>query len=67
MGDDPAVTVHALGVTARARNMNQLAKDTGLIREDLFNALSSKGNPSFSTVAKAAKALGFKLTVRPIA
>ena len=66
-GDDPAFIVHALGVIARARNMNQLAKDTGLTREDLFNALLSKGNPSFSTAAKAAKALGFKLTVRPLA
>ena len=45
----------------------QLAKDTGLTREDLYQALSSKGNPSFYTVAKAAKALGFKLTVRPLA
>ena len=66
-GDDPAFTVRALAVIARARNMIQLAKDTGLTREDLYQALSSKGNPSFSTAAKAAKALGFKLTVRPLA
>ena len=51
----------------RARNMNQLARDTGLTREDLSKALSSEGNPSFSTVAKVAKALGFKLTIRPLA
>lgn len=66
-GDDPAFTVRALAVIARARNMIQLAKDTGLTREDGYQALSSKGNPSFSTVAKVAKALGFKLTVRPLA
>ena len=66
-GDDPAFIVHALGVIARARNMSQLASDTGLTREGLYKALSSEGNPSFSTVAKVAKALGFKLTVQPLA
>ena len=66
-GDDPALIVHALGVIARARNMNQLARDTGLTREGLYKTLSSEGNPSFSTVAKVAKALGFKLTVQPLA
>lgn len=66
-GDDPAFIVHALGVIARARNMNQLARDTGLTSEGLYKALSSEGNPSFSTVAKLVMALGFKLTVRPLA
>ena len=66
-GDDPAFIVHALGVIARARNMSQLARDTGRTREGLYKALSSEGNPSFSTVVKVAKALGFKLTVRPLA
>ncbi len=31
--DDPALVVHALGVIARARNMSQLARDTGLSRK----------------------------------
>lgn len=66
-GNDPAFIVHALGVIARARNMNQLARNTGLTREGLYKALSSEGNPSFSTVAKVVKTLGFKLTVRPLA
>ncbi|MFY0665788.1 MAG: putative addiction module antidote protein [Natronospirillum sp.] len=62
-GDDPAFIVHALGVIARAKNMSQLARDTGLTREGLYKALSPEGNPTFSTVAKVAKALGFQLTV----
>ena len=65
--DDPAFIIHALGVIARARNMSQLARDSGLTREGLYKALSSEGNPSFATVAKIAKALGFKLSVHPIA
>ena len=66
-GDDPAFIVHALGVVARAKNMSQLAKDTGLTRESLYKALSPEGNPSFATVAKVAKALGYQLTVQSTA
>ncbi|MFN3883119.1 MAG: addiction module antidote protein [Nitrincola lacisaponensis] len=62
-GDDPAFIVQALGVIARAKNMSQLARDTGLTREGLYKALSPDGNPTFSTVAKVAKALGLQITV----
>ena len=65
-GDDPAFIVHALGVVARAHSMGQLARDTGLTRESLYKALSSEGNPTFLTVAKVARALGYKLTIQPI-
>ena len=64
--DDPALIVHALGVIARAKNMSQLSRVTGMSREGLYKALSPEGNPTFSTVAKVAKALGFKLTVEPM-
>jgi probable addiction module antidote protein len=60
-GDDPAFIAHALGVIARARGMSQLARDTGLARENLYKALSSDGNPEFGTVLKVIKALGLKL------
>jgi len=63
--DDPALIVHALSVIARAKNMSQLARDAGLSREGLYKALSPDGNPSFATVAKVSKALGFRLTVLP--
>jgi probable addiction module antidote protein len=65
-GDDPALIIHAFGVIARAKNMSQLARDTGLSREGLYKALSVDGNPTFATVAKVVKALGFKLTVEPL-
>ena len=64
-GDDPAFIVYALGIVARARNMSQLAKDAGLTQEGLLKALSPEENPSFSTVTKVAKALGFKLKFEP--
>ena len=63
-GDDPAFIVHALGVIARAKNMSQLARDTGLTREGLYKAFSPEGNPTFTTVAKVAKALGLQITVK---
>jgi len=66
-GDNPAFIVHALGIVARAKNMSQLARDTGLSREGLYKALSPEGNPTFFTVAKVAKALGYQITVRPTA
>jgi len=44
--------------------MSQLARDTGLTREGLYKALSPEGNPTFSTVAKVAKALGLQITVQ---
>ncbi len=61
--DDPAFIAHALGVVARARNMSQLARDTGLTREGLYKALSEEGNPSLGTVLKVVNALGYRLTV----
>jgi len=58
---EPALIAHALGVIARARNMSQLARDTGLSREGLYKALSREGNPSFDTIMKAARGLGYRL------
>lgn len=61
---DPSFIIQALGVVARAKNMSQLARDTGLTREGLYKALSPEGNPTFSTVTKVAKALGFTFSLQ---
>lgn len=61
--DDPAFIANALGVVARSRNMSQLARDTGLTREGLYKALSDQGNPSFDTVLKVVRAMGYRLTL----
>jgi probable addiction module antidote protein len=63
-GDDAAFIAKALGTIARARGMTQLARDTGLGRESLYKALSGDGNPSFATILKVTRALGFKLHVQ---
>jgi len=59
--DDPQYIAKVLGVVARARGMTQIAKKTGLTRAALYNALSPKGNPEFSTILKVLSALGLKL------
>ena len=58
---DASYIAKALGVVARAKGMTQLAKETGVSREGLYKALSSDGNPEFSTVLKVIKALGLTL------
>ena len=60
---DPALIAHALGVVARAEGMTEVAKQTGLTRASLYKALSTDGNPEFSTVLKVVQALGLKMRV----
>ena len=63
---DPAFIADGLGVVARARGMTQVAKDAGLSRENLYRALSAKGNPELATLMQVLATLGFRLTVEPI-
>jgi probable addiction module antidote protein len=58
---DSALVAAALGDIARAKGMSDIAKETGLGRESLYKALSSEGNPEFSTILKVIKALGLRL------
>lgn len=62
---DPALIAAAIGDVARARGMSQVAKDTGLSRENLYRALSEGGNPEFATVLKVIRAIGYNLTISP--
>jgi probable addiction module antidote protein len=62
--DDPRLVAHALGAIARARNLSQLARETGMTRAGLSRALAYDGNPSYATISKVAKALGLKISVR---
>ncbi|MEW6688524.1 MAG: addiction module antidote protein [Pseudomonadota bacterium] len=58
---DPALVAAALGDIARAKGMSEVAREAGLGRESLYKALSTDGNPEFSTVLKVVKALGLRL------
>ena len=58
---DAAFIVRALGNIARARGMSQVARESGLSRESLYEALSGKRVPGFDTILKVLSALGLKL------
>jgi len=60
---DPTLVAAALGDVARAKGMSRVAQAAGLGRESLYKALSTDGNPEFSTVLKVMRAVGLKLKV----
>jgi len=62
-GDDGVMIRHALANIARAKNMSELAKETGVSRKGLYKALSEDGNPSFALILKLTRALGLRLKI----
>ena len=63
---DGAVIRAALRHVARTHNMSALARDTGLNRGNLYEALSEDGNPTLATLLKIINALGLKLSLEPV-
>jgi len=61
---DVAHISHALGVVARAKGMAEIAKRTGLSREQLYRSFSARGNPTLKTTLAVMKALGVELTAK---
>src|ERR1700760_3666497 len=55
----------AINIIARARGMSELAKATGIRREQLYRALGEDGNPEFATILKVLRALGVTITAAP--
>jgi len=62
--NDPAYIAHALGVVARAKGMAQIAKETGLSREQLSLSFNGKTIPTLQDTLIAMKALGISLTAK---
>ncbi len=62
--EDAGYIAHALGVVARAKGMTQIAKETGLSREQLYRSFSENGNPTLKTTIAVMKALGVELTAK---
>lgn len=62
---DTAYIAKAMGVVARAKGMTELAKETGLAREQLYKSFSERGNPTLKTMLAVMRALGVDLTARP--
>jgi probable addiction module antidote protein len=62
--EDAGYIAHALGVVARAKGMTQIAKETGLSREQLYRSFSKDGNPTLKTTIAVMKALGIELAAK---
>lgn len=50
---------------AQTQTMSALARDTGLNRGNLYEALSDNGNPTLATLLKITSALGLRLRLEP--
>lgn len=61
---DAAFIAKALGVVARAKGMTEIARKTGLSREQLYRSFSEQGNPTLKTTLAVMRALGVDLTAR---
>jgi probable addiction module antidote protein len=66
-GNDALIVAKALGDVAKSEGMQKIARETGLNREGLYQALSGDGNPSFATVLKVMNAVGVELRPMPAA
>jgi len=64
--DDAAFMAAVLGDVAHARNLSELARQTGIARETLYKVTRGEGNPTLATVGKLARALGFRLSLVPL-
>jgi probable addiction module antidote protein len=62
--NDVRYIAHALGVVARAKGMAQIARQTGLSREQLYRSFSENGNPTLKTTLAVMNALGIELTAK---
>lgn len=64
MDDDPRIFLVALkNAVDMSGGMSKLAKDTGLNREGLYQALSLNGNPEYRTLRSILGWLGVRLSL----
>ena len=65
--EDVAFIADAVGVVARARGMSDIARESGLSREQLYRSFSVSGNPTLKSMLAVMKALSMKVTAEPLA
>lgn len=64
---DPVHIAQSLGVVARAKNVAELSRQTGLSRAALYRAFNGDTNPEFASIMKILDALGVKLSAKLVA
>ncbi|MDZ7661959.1 addiction module antidote protein [Thiohalophilus sp.] len=62
---DAGYIAQSLGVVARAKGMTELARETGLSREQLYRSFSETGNPTLKTLLAVMRAMGVDMTAKP--
>ena len=63
---DGVVIRAVLRHVAQTHNLSALARETGLNRGNLYQALSNDGNPTLATLLKITRALGLRLRLEPV-
>lgn len=61
---DAAHIARALGIVAHARGMSEIARETGLSREQLYRSFSEDGNPTLKSMLALMRALGVDMTAK---
>jgi probable addiction module antidote protein len=61
--DEPGLFLSSLGEVAKAWGISNLAEITGLNRQNIYEMLSDKGNPRFSSLLTMLDALGLRMEV----
>lgn len=56
----------ALGLVARAKGMTNIAKETGLSREQFYRSFSENGNPTLKSTLAVMQALGLNLEAHSV-
>ncbi len=64
-GDVEALLIALRNITEAKGGMSKLARKTHLNRQNLYNVLSEKGNPTLGTFELILKGLGYKLAIQP--
>jgi probable addiction module antidote protein len=62
----PELVLAAIKNVVRAREVSAVAKEAGVVRENIYRAFSEQGNPKFSTFTEVLKAVGVKIHFEPI-
>ena len=63
---DGSLICSVLEAIAKSKGLSALARETGLNRAHLYEALSKNGNPRLSTLTKIAEALGLRLRLEQV-
>jgi probable addiction module antidote protein len=64
--NDPIYILTAFDTVARAKEITDISKATGLARESLYKIFKENARPEFETVRKVMGSFGVKLVAEPV-